>query len=252
MHADLRYLVCRLALFLVTFGIAPRGMAIEVVVSRVTGQISLVNSSVDPAVIAGYSINSESGALLPGNWLSIANNYDANNGGLVDPNDNWTIISSITNSLAEGEFVGDGGSLDPGQMVSLGLAWDPFRAQDLSISIVGDNGESMSVEPSYESFAADFDGNLRVDRNDLPLWKLCFLGGCPTGDADKNGEVNGRDYMIWLSEAGSVGPIPPPGSVGLSASGAASVASTAIPEPASLALLAWGAIALAIFSRRKR
>jgi hypothetical protein len=240
------------ALMLALFGVVNDSAAIDVVVSRVTGQISFVNPSATPAVIAGYSISSNSGALLPANWLSIAENYDANDGGEVDPNDTWLEISSSSSSLAEGEFNGNGGLLDPGEVVSLGLAWDPFRAQDLTASIVGANNQSMPVTPMYESFAADFDGNLSVDRNDLPLWKICFLGGCTTGDADKSGVVDGRDYFIWLSQAGSVGPIPPPGSIGAGASAAASFASTAIPEPATGLLSAFGLTTFVIFRYRKR
>lgn len=227
-------------------------MGFDVVVSRVTGEISLVNPSDSSAAIAGYSINSTSGALLPGNWHSIANNYDASEGGPIDSNNNWTIISSTTGSLAEGEFIGDGGSLNAGQVLSLGLAWDPFRAQDLTVSIVGEDDVSTPVIPMYESFSADFDGNLRVDRNDLSLWKVCFLGGCEIGDADKNGTVNGRDYMIWLSEAGSVGPIAPPGSIGPSAGAASGSASIAIPEPSTVALLWVGGITLMICLRLKK
>jgi hypothetical protein len=250
MWAIQRIAVFPAMLFLVACGAAVQCVGFDVVVSRVTGEISLVNPSGGSAAIAGYSINSTSGALLPGNWLSIADNYDANDGGLIDPNNNWTPISSSTHSLAEGEFIGDGGSLDAGQVLSLGLAWDPFRAQDLTVFVVGGDGESMPVIPTYESFAADFDANLRVDRNDLSLWKVCFLGGCGIGDADKNGTVNGRDYMIWLSEAGSVGPIPPPGSIGPSVGVASGAASTAIPEPSTIALLSLAAVALMICRRR--
>lgn len=253
MRADLRYTFCRTTLIVAAWSIANCSVAIDFIVSRVTGEISMVNPAASSAAIAGYSINSESGALLAGNWLSIFNNYDANNGGLIDPNDNWNFISGMASSLAEGEFFGDGGSLDPGQVVSLGLAWDPFRIQDLEILIIQDNGESTPITPTYESFAADFDSDLRVDRKDLPLWRVCFLSGCTSlGDADKDGVVNGRDYLIWLSQAGSVGPIAPPGSIGASGSGTASFASATIPEPASVALFACGFIALRVFVRRKK
>ena len=253
MRADLRYTFCRTTLIFAAWSIANCSAAIDFIVSRVTGEISMVNPAASSAAIVGYSINSESGSLLAGNWLSIFDNYDANDGGLIDPNDNWTPISSMASSLAEGEFVGDGGSLDPGQVVSLGLAWDPFRLQDLEILIIQDNGESTPITPTYESFAADFDSDLRVDRKDLPLWRVCFLSGCTSlGDADKDGIVNGRDYLIWLSQAGSEGPIPPPGSVGPGAAAGAGFASTSIPEPASVVLLACGCVALIVCCYRKR
>jgi hypothetical protein len=245
MRADYMHSVRCAVLLVATCCISNGSAAIDVVVSRVTGQISLVNPAASSAAIAGYSIHSNSGALLPANWLSVADNYDSNDGGEVDSNDTWLEISNSSSSLAEGEFNGNGGSLDPGEVVSLGLAWDPFRAQDLSVFIVPASGQSTQVTPMYESFPADFDGNLRVDRDDLSLWKVCFQGGCTIGDADKSGVVDGRDYFVWLTEVGSVGPIPPPGSVGAAASISSSGAATAIPEPATWLLVSVGSIAIA-------
>lgn len=240
----------RLLLIVVACGFSDRSLAIDIEVSRVTGEISLVNSSASPAPIAGYSIYSPSGALLPANWLSIADNYDSNSGGFVDINDTWAVIAANANSLAEGQIGGpgpkDGGVLTPGQRVSLGLAWDPFRIQDLTASILGASG-TVPVTPIYTTFSADFDENLRVDRADLALWRICFISGCEVGDADGNQVVNGNDYLIWLQQAGSSGPIPPPGSVGM-ASGVGATA-TAIPEPTSLALAVVGLLAVLSYYR---
>lgn len=209
MLATLRLTLVSATIILISIEQASIARAIDLTVSRVTGEISLVNSLDVAAPIVGYSINSPSGALLQGNWLSIANHYDAGNGGPIDPNDEWIIIQKSPNFLVEGEALGDGGALAPGQVLSLGLAWDPFLAQDLVVSIADALG-STTVTPIYTTFAADFDVNLRVDRNDLALWRICFVGGCSIGDADDSGTVNGQDYFRWLEQAGSVGPIAPP------------------------------------------
>ena len=88
MSVILQRCLCAAAMIVLLLGGVCRTLAIDVMVSHITGEVSLVNPLAVPAPLAGYSIGSASGSLLPGNWLSIADNYDADSGGPIDPDDN--------------------------------------------------------------------------------------------------------------------------------------------------------------------
>jgi hypothetical protein len=79
----------------------------------------------------------------------------------------------------------------------------------------------------------DFDGDGDVDGADFLTWQRGLgLTGQPdatTGDADDDGDVDAADLALWQSNFGGV---PAVAAVG------------AVPEPASLALLAAGALAI--------
>jgi hypothetical protein len=83
--------------------------------------------------------------------------------------------------------------------------------------------------------AADFNHDNVVDGDDLTIWKTGFgatSNVTPTmGDADRNGQIDGADLLIWQREAS-------PAAVVL-----------AVPEP-SAAALAFGLVVLASLARR--
>jgi hypothetical protein len=59
------------------------------------------------------------------------------------------------------------------------------------------------------SFTADYDGNDQVNAVDLGTWKAGF-GTSPSathlhGDADGDGDVDGRDFLIWGSSSAATG-----------------------------------------------
>jgi len=97
-------------------------------------------------------------------------------------------------------------------------------------SIGGDPPESL----------ADFDGDGDVDQDDLAAWEAGYsmLTGATraNGDSDGDGDVDGFDFVTWQREFLT------------SASGASSAA--AIPEPATLALLAAAALSMLPWKRR--
>jgi hypothetical protein len=73
--------------------------------------------------------------------------------------------------------------------------------------------------------AADFDGSLDVDGDDLDVWRAGFGTGPfatrSQGDADADGDVDGADYLVWQRQ------------LGFESAGAGAAHSA--PEPASLA-----------------
>jgi hypothetical protein len=54
---------------------------------------------------------------------------------------------------------------------------------------------------------ADFDHNGRVNGADLNLWSLTFAAG-DFGDADKDGDADGADFVQWQRQLGQIAEIP--------------------------------------------
>ncbi len=83
---------------------------------------------------------------------------------------------------------------------------------------------------------ADFDHDNVVDDDDLAIWKTGFgIFSNVTqamGDANRNGQIDGADFLIWQREA-TIAAAPP---------------STAIPEPSTITILVAG---LALFLVRR-
>ncbi|MBL9163075.1 MAG: autotransporter-associated beta strand repeat-containing protein [Planctomycetaceae bacterium] len=107
-----------------------------------------------------------------------------------------------------------------------GLAWNTSQLYTTGV---------LSVTTAT-FLAADFDEDGDVDGADLTRWRTNLGTGTTrtTGDADGDGDADGGDFLVWQRQLGSP----------------ATAASTAsIPEPATPALLASGA--LAIMLRRR-
>jgi hypothetical protein len=85
---------------------------------------------------------------------------------------------------------------------------------------------------------ADFDGDGVVDGADLARWQVGFgmAEGAllEQGDADVDGDIDGADFLAWQRQLGG---------------GAASAASSVVPEPASFGIVLSGALALRLRRR---
>jgi hypothetical protein len=93
--------------------------------------------------------------------------------------------------------------------------------------------ENLSAGPGFAD--GDFNEDSQVDGDDLATWKLGYgeTGTATHGDGDADGDldVDGEDFLIWQRDVGL------------------GVAAAAIPEPASLGLLAAALVAIG-FRRR--
>ena len=89
-------------------------------------------------------------------------------------------------------------------------------------------GERLEAAPT-----ADFDGDGTVDGDDLRCWQSAFgsrnLITFAGADADADADVDGADFLVWQRQLGSA---------------TATASTAAIPEPASLALVLMGILAM--------
>lgn len=120
----------------------------------------------------------------------------------------------------------------------------PAGARDAAVAWV-----EAEVDLLAPDFAADFDGDLSVDGDDLAAWQTGYGGAVArqvAGDATYDNDVNGADFLAWQRGRGA--------SIDSFAGVSTTAASAApIPEPASILLLlaALGVRAIAV-ARRDR
>jgi hypothetical protein len=88
-------------------------------------------------------------------------------------------------------------------------------------------GSLAELVPDYP---ADFNGDGRVDGDDLATWRNNF-GADAAGDADQDGDVDGADFLQWQQQLGSGAP--------------STVAATQVPEPHIATLLSLLSIGVA-------
>lgn len=79
------------------------------------------------------------------------------------------------------------------------------------------NWQRQFFEYDQAKLTADFEVNAQVDEDDLDIWKSSF-GKNRGGDADGDGDTDGRDYMIWQRQASG-------------RSAVAAAANLTVPEP---------------------
>jgi hypothetical protein len=119
--------------------------------------------------------------------------------------------------------------------------YDPDQDGKMPINRVPDADDVAGIQFLYgPALQADFDHNNYVHSADLALWQAGYgmTSGATfqNGDADGDGAVTGRDYLIWQREFGS-GEIVPLSAV------------AAVPEPAGLAVSMLGFVALTLLRK---
>ena len=217
------------------------------VVDRSTGAISLANQSGGNIQLKGYSITSAAGSLNPATWQSI----DAGN--VFDPNGTWTTSSLTTLEIAEANTGGtlDGGTLAPGATPGVGTPWLKTPIEDLVFSFTLGDNSTATGQVQYTGAApirSDFNGDGAVTPADWAIFvpnSYTSLAGQPAAQAYLKGDIDGdldndfADFRLFKTDF-------------IAANGEAAFAELvgAVPEPSSIALLAFVTIALASAHRR--
>lgn len=141
------------------------------------------------------------------------------------------------------------------------LVYEPegnkFRILGLDIITTNEENFGELVEPESTAFsfafidfvtpptlgggdflAADFNQDGNVDGVDLTAWKSGFGSGTTKaqGDADADGDVDGTDFLTWQRQFGQA---------------PATIATGAVPEPASALLAGFGLAAFSVVRRRR-
>ena len=147
--------------------------AINVVINRDTGAVTLTNNTSAPVNLTSLTISSPFGAIDPASLTPITGHYDTAGNGSVDGNNTWQITSAAGNNVTFTEVSnGDPGTLGVGQQIVLspGGGWLRSPTEDLGLSLLV-NGSPLSASIGYagndgQSFTRsdlNFDGDLNAD-----------------------------------------------------------------------------------------
>ena len=217
------------------------GGLLSIEVNKTTGAVSLKNTATAPLSIDFLKISSVGGALSTANWNSLDDQnfgaIDGPDGGAVagdTPGEGWDQAGgSNANQLVEQFLSGAGSTIAANSSISLGNAFNTA------------------------TFGAGVDGDLifqfGLNGGALITSTVAYVGGGLPGDFNGSGKVDGADFLLWQRNFGQ------PGFDAASlatwkanfGSGAAEAVAGAVPEPATIGLIAMAGAALAA-SRRKR
>ncbi|WP_428307742.1 PEP-CTERM sorting domain-containing protein [Lacipirellula sp.] len=205
---------------------------LTLLVDPATGQTQIRNTSNFPISLDGYTVASTFGALDTAQWSSLDDQNAA--GG------DWQEANVSANRISELKF-GGSVNLTTNQSLPIGSAYNETSGKKdltfqflLSGETTARTGAVVYGTITAPSVPGDFDGNGLVNAADLTKWKGDY-GVNANSDANGDGKSDGADFLIWQRNFGA---------------GAATVASAAVPEPATAALLL-GAIGLAAVGARR-
>jgi autotransporter-associated beta strand protein len=138
----------------------------------------------------------------------------------LDGSESFTLVNNLGAGAINGIFGaidGVAGDYSEGMPVSLG-------SQTYHITYTGGTGNDVVLLGAAAGVAGDYNDNGVVDAGDYVLWRK---GGPLAHEVDNEGVVNAQDYIEWRARFGN----PNPGS-------GSSVGLAAVPEPATIVLLA--------------
>jgi hypothetical protein len=224
----------------------------EFSIDRATGAISLRNDGASAQVI-GYTLRSTTrGALLPSDWTSIADTYDADNNMTVDPNDTWLEVTGPTSrtELTESEMGGSGphdGAVVGSTPIALGTAWiqNPIEDVTAEIMLLGGGIQGVPVAFTGNSGNALPSGDMNFDGVVTPTdWPIYVAGlgrtlsGMSKAESYQAGDLDG-DFDNDLMDFGLF----KTAFDGGNGSGAFDAFLASVPEPSALLLVGFAAIA---------
>ncbi|MBX3433667.1 MAG: hypothetical protein KF847_10135 [Pirellulales bacterium] len=208
-------------------------------VDPATGNARMENQSALTVNIDGYKIASASGSLLPstGQW----NSLDDQNAGGGDWRESNPTVNTLTELKPTSSTQMTGGT---NFGFNLGTPFKTVGAggtQDLTFQYLfpGDTefrDGIVEYRAISSGLAADFNHDGTVNNADLTIWKGSF-GVNASGDANNDGASNGADFLVWQRQFGQSGAVPAIG---------------AVPEPATLGLMAATVAGLAIVNSARR
>ncbi|MEX2169902.1 MAG: hypothetical protein WD851_11375 [Pirellulales bacterium] len=139
-----------------------------------------------------------------------------------------------------------------------------LRRGDLNDDNQTDSDDLLAIHDNFgnTSWLHDLNVDGAVDRSDVETFVTEIIRTTP-GDFDLNGQITGRDYLIWLSGAGATDATYLQGDANFDGTvdrndlvvwqtgflGGGSAAATAVPEPGTFVLWAVGIVALKIGRR---
>jgi hypothetical protein len=223
--------------------------ALKLRVNTVTGLVELVNDTTTSFTIDSYRIESTTNDLSFSGWSSLSDrSVDAVDGPDADSTvgngigETWDEAGGADNGVLAESFLLGSSEFGVGRTESLGNAFRPggdggslsFKYRSAANGALFDGTiELVSTGPD-----PDFDGDGDVDGRDFLIWQRGFGSTGQTtnsqGDADGSGSVGGDDLAIWAAQFGN--------------SSSAAVA-TSVPEPASAGLVL---LAFVVMAGRRR